>query len=432
MTQVQKLPVPQSPISEVLFRDVRLFNGKSSSLSAPTSVLVRGNTIAEIGPFIEASDATIINGAGRTLMPGLIDAHCHVMLAAVPMNDFLTADIGYLNLAAAREAGNMLMRGFTSVRDMAGPVFGLKRAIDSGLICGPRIWPSGAMISQTGGHGDFRSAYEVPRAMNAPLSHLEAMSAGMVADGAGQVMLRVREQLMLGASQVKLAAGGGVASPHDPLDVTQYTEKEICAAVEAARNWGTYVTVHTYTSQAIQMSIRGGVRCIEHGHLMDEETAKIMAENGIWLSIQPFLDDGGEKKYPEGSWNRAKQLEVYKGTDTTYALAKKYKLKTAWGTDIINDPKGAGKQGLMLTRMVRWYSTAEALIMATSTNADLLSMSGPRNPYPGRIGILEEGALADLLLMDGDPLTNIELIADPDRNILVIMKDGKIYKNSIC
>jgi imidazolonepropionase-like amidohydrolase len=427
----QEDPVPQAPVSEVIFRDVHIFDGKSSSLSGPTSVLVRGNKIVEIGPSIQASGATIIVGTGRTLMPGLIDAHWHAMLAAVPMNDFLTADLGYLSLVAGQEAGNTLRRGFTSVRDMAGPVFGLKRAIDSGVTLGPRIWPSGAMISQTSGHGDFRLPYEVPRANNAPLSHIEICNGAIIADGADQVLMRAREQLMLGASQIKLAAGGGVASPYDPLDATQYTEEEICAAVKAARNWGTYVTVHTYTPHAIQSAIRGGVKCIEHGHLMDEATARLMGKKRIWLSTQPFLaDEGAGSKYPEGSPNRAKQMQVHQGTDTVYRLAKKYKLKTAWGTDIINDANRAARQGAMLTKMVRWYTPAEVLTMATSTNAELLAMSGPRNPYAGKLGVVEKGALADLLLVDGDPISNIKLIEDPDKNLLVIMKNGKIYKNS--
>jgi imidazolonepropionase-like amidohydrolase len=420
--------VPKPPTNNVLFRNVRLFDGKSSSLSEQTSVLVCGNAIQRIGVSIESTGATVIDGSGRTLMPGLIDAHWHAMVVSVPMSEFLTGDIGYLNLVAGREAGNTLMRGFTSVRDMAGPVFGLKKAIDSGVINGPRIWPSGAMISQTSGHGDYRSLYELPRAINAPLSHIEAMNAGIVADGPEQVLMRTREQLMLGASQIKLAAGGGVASPHDPLDSTQYTEQEIRAAVEAARNWGTYVTVHAYTPHAIQTAIRGGVECIEHGHLMDEATAELIAKEKIWLCIQPFTDDGSSK-YAPGTPNHAKQQNVYKGTETAYALARKYNLRTAWGTDIINSPQRAVRQGAMLTKLTSWYTRAEALIMATSTNAELLVLSGPRNPYPGKLGVVEEGALADLLLVDGDPIADIKLIETPDTSLLVIMKDGKIYKN---
>ncbi len=418
----------------VLFENVRIFDGRGDALSAPANVLVRGNRIERIStapiPVDRRADTRIIPGGGRTLMPGLIDAHWHAAMAATPMLVLLTADIGYLNLLAGREAEATLMRGFTSVRDLSGPTFGLKRAIDEGVIAGPRIWPSGAMISQSGGHGDFRMPYEVPAARNAPLSRGEAVNGGVIADGPDEVRKRAREQLMLGASQLKLAAGGGVSSMYDPIDVSQYTEEEFRAAVEAAGNWGTYVTVHAYTPRAIQAAIRAGVKCIDHGQLLDEETAKLMAEKGVWLSTQPFLDNefANAQKSPEA---RAKQLEVSAGTDRAYALAKKYKLKTAWGTDILFDPRMPATQGAQLATLTRWYTPAEILRMATSTNAQLLALSGPRNPYPGALGVVEEGALADLLLVDGDPTADIRLVADPQRNFLVIMKDGRIYKNTV-
>ena len=233
----------------------------------------------------------VVDCGGRVLMPGLIDAHWHAMMAPIPLEVLLTADVGYINLVAAAEAERTLLRGFTSVRDMAGPTFSLKRAIDDGHVKGPRIWPSGAMISQTGGHGDFRFPYEIPSAPNAPLSRGDAIGGGAIADGVDRVLMRAREQLMLGASQLKLAAGGGVSSNYDPIDVSQYTEPEFRAAVEAAENWGTYVAVHAYTPRAIRTAIRAGVRCIEHGHLMDEATAELIAENDVWLSTQPFLDN---------------------------------------------------------------------------------------------------------------------------------------------
>lgn len=353
-----------APASAVLFQNVRIFDGTHPTLSTPSYVLVRGNRIERIStspiPVEGNSNIKIIAGNGRTLMPGLIDAHWHATMVAAPATVLMTADYGYVYLLAGQEAGNTLMRGFTSVRDMAGPAFGLKRAIDSGLIKGPRIWPSGAMISQTSGHGDFRLPYEIPRAPDAPLSHGEVLGVGIIADGRDQVLARVREQLMLGASQIKLAAGGGVASSYDPLDVTQYTEEEIHAAVQAAADWGTYVTVHAYTADAIQNSIRGGVKCIEHGQLMDEPTARMMAEKGIWLSTQPFIDDQDANFYPEGSPNRAKQQEMFQGTENAFALAKKYKLKTAWGTDILNDPKSAARQGARLAKMVKWYTPGKS------------------------------------------------------------------------
>jgi len=213
--------------------------------------------------------------------------------------------------------------------------------------------------------------------------------------------------------------------------VTQYTEAEIRAAVEAAADWGTYVTVHGYTPAAIQKAIRSGVKCIDHGQLADEASAKLMAERGIWWSVQPFLDDEDAIPFPRGSPNRKKLLQMSSGTDTAYQLAKKYKIKLVWGTDTLFDAKLAKRQGAQLTKMVRWFTPAEVLAMATGTNGELLALSGLRSPYSGKLGVIEEGALADLLLVDGDPIANIKLIEDPDKNFLVIMKDGKIYKNSM-
>ncbi|OZB15313.1 MAG: hydrolase, partial [Marinobacter sp. 34-60-7] len=377
------------PPTTVLFENVRIFNGIDSDLSDPAHVLVEGNLITRISaspiPVTRRADTRIIQGDGRILMPGLIDAHWHMAMAAVPMPVLLTADIGYLNLVASRTARDTLMRGFTSVRDLSGPTFGLKRAIDEGLAEGPRIWPSGAMISQSGGHGDFRMIYEVPAARNAPLSRGEVLNGGVIADGADEVLKRAREQLMLGATQIKLAAGGGVSSHYDPLDVSQYTEREFRAAVEAAENWGTYVAVHAYTPRAIQTAIAAGVKSIEHGQLMDEPTAKLMAQHDVWLSIQAFLDN--EFANPQSGANRVKQLQVSAGTDTAVALAKKYKLKVAWGSDILFNPTMVVHQGGILASMTRWYTPAEVLIMATSANAELLAMSGPRNPYPGKLGV---------------------------------------------
>jgi imidazolonepropionase-like amidohydrolase len=233
---------------------------------------------------------------------------------------------------------------------------------------------------------------------------------------------------MLGATQIKLTAGGGVSSPNSPLDASTFTEAELRAAVEAAENWGTYVTVHAYTTVSIRRAIAAGVKCIEHGHLMDEATAKLIAERGIWLSTQPFPDETADV-FPPGSSEQAKALKVIAATDRVYTLAKTHKLKTAFGTDILFSQNWAQRQGETLARLVRWYTPAETLVMATGTNAQLLALSGERNPYPGKLGVVEEGALADLLLVDGDPIANIKLIEDPAKNFLVIMKDGRIYKN---
>ncbi len=417
------------PPSAYVFQGVRVFDGTSQRLSDPTNVLVRGNVISAIGANAAEPGAVVIDGAGRTLMPGLIDAHWHTMMSDVALRDGLSAHPGYINAVALKGAENTLMRGFTSVRDLAGPVWGVKRAIDEGVSPGPRIWPSGAMISQTSGHADYRSPMDLPRSGSSALHATETMGAARIADGEGEVLRAVREQLMQGASQVKLAAGGGVSSDYDPLDVAQYTEAELRAAVDAAGNWGTYVTVHAYTPKAVRTALEAGVRCIDHGQLIDDATARLMAEKGAWLSLQPFLDDADANPFPDGSPNRAKQLQVVEGTERAYALAKKYGLKTAWGTETLFDARLATRQGAQLAKMVRWFTPAEVLVMATATNAELLALSGKRSPYPGRLGVVEVGALADLLLVDGDPIVNIELLANPEENLLVIMKDGEIFKN---
>jgi imidazolonepropionase-like amidohydrolase len=426
--------VAQPERTTVVFQNVRIFDGKSGELSQPSHVRVLGNKIDLISatpiPTDRRADTVLINGEGRTLMPGLIDMHWHAMLVRPTPTTGITDDVGYSNLVAGDEATDTLMRGFTTIRDLGGPTFGLKRAIDEGIVVGPRIYPCGAVITVTSGHGDFRQLYEVPRKSGDPRSRIEQIGASMIADSPDEVRLRVREQLMLGASQIKLTAGGGVASPHSPLDVSTFTEPELRAAVEAAENWGTYVTVHAYTSATIQRAIAAGVKCIEHGHLMDEETAKLIAEKGIWLSTQPFPPEMANA-FPPGSTQRAKFAEVMTGMDNTYRLARKHKIKTAFGTDILFSPALAQRQGELLVKLTSWYKPAEVLAMATSVNAELLALSGKRNPYPGKLGVVEEGALADLIVVDGNPIEDIKLIQDPATKLVVIMKDGKIYKNTL-
>jgi imidazolonepropionase-like amidohydrolase len=420
----------QAPVT--LFTNVRIFDGKRGALSGPSHVLVRGNVIARVSttPITDAGPgATVISGEGRrVLMPGLIDMHWHTLLVRPTAAAAINGDVGYLNLLGSAEATSTLMRGFTTVRDLGGPSFGLKRAIDEGIVAGPRVYPSGAMITITGGHGDFRQPSELPRTIGAPQARMELIGGSLVADSPDEVRVRVREQLMLGASQVKLTAGGGVASPHSPLDATTFTEAELRAAVEAAGNWGTYIAVHAYTPASIRRAIAAGVQCIEHAHLMDDATAKLMAERGIWLSTQPFPPEIAEA-FPPDSEERAKAKQVVAGTDSVYTLAKKYKLKTAFGTDVLFSPALAQRQGALLASLTRWYTPAEVLVMATRTNAELLALSGKRNPYPGKLGVVEAGALADLLLVEGNPLENIALVADPAKNFVVIMKDGKVHKN---
>jgi imidazolonepropionase-like amidohydrolase len=415
-----------------IFENVRIFDGKNASLSAPSNVLVRGNIIERITtdqiPADRRADTQIVPGGGRVLMPGLSDMHWHATMVRPTPAQLLSSDLGYSTLLAGAEATATLMRGFTTVRDMGGPAFSLKQAIDEGVLPGPRIYPSGAVITITGGHGDFRELVELPRTAGS-LSRAEQLGGSAIADSPDEVRKRVREQLMQGASQIKLTAGGGVASPFSPLDVTTFTEDELKAAVDAATNWGTYVATHAYTSDAIQRSIAAGVKVIEHGHLMDEATARLMAEKGIWLSMQPFTDLGGAAVLPPAQ--QQQMMQVVNGTDRVYNFVKKYKIKTAFGTDILFSKALAERQGQGIVDLTRWFTPADALIMATSKNGELLTLSGLRNPYPGKLGVVEQGALADLLLVDGNPLEDIRLVADPANKFLVIMKDGVIYKNTV-
>lgn len=428
-------PAGQGPAaSGVVFENVRIFDGTSGRVTGPSNVLVAGNVIKTISsaPIVDPPGTTVqrIRGNGRTLMPGLIDNHWHTMLVRPTPAELLTRDVGYLYLLGGAEATATLLRGFTTVRDVGGPSFGLKQAIDDGTVVGPRIFPSGAIITVTSGHGDFRQASELPRTVGTPLSRQELLGAAAIADSPDEVRVRVREQLMKGASHIKLTAGGGVASPHSPLDASTFTAEELRAAVEAAENWGTYVCVHAYTPVSIQRAIAAGVKVIEHGHLMDEATAKLIADKGIWLSMQAFPDELADA-FPPGSFERQKAMEVFAGTDATYNFAKKFKIKTAFGTDVLFSAALARIHGALLAKLTKWYTPGETLVMATGTNAELLALSGKRNPYPGKLGVIEEGALADLLLVEGNPLENLDLVADPANSFKIIMKDGLIYKNTL-
>ncbi|NEX92278.1 amidohydrolase family protein [Caulobacter sp. 17J65-9] len=422
---------PPPPSGATVFRNVRVFDGRGEALSGPTDVLVRAGMIEKIGAGLPPiADAAEIAGGGRVLMPGLIDCHWHAFMAGTPQAVLMTADMGYLNLVAARQAQATLLRGFTTIRDMGGPVFGLKRAIDDGVMVGPRIYPSGAMISQTSGHGDFRFGFELPRSPGGPLSNSEREGISAIADSPDEVRLRAREQLRQGASQIKLMGGGGVSSQYNPIESVQFTEPEIRAGVEAAENWGTYVAIHAYTPPAIRQAIAAGVRCIDHGQLIDEATAKLLVDKGLWWSLQP-LSYNPDTFAAMSPVSQVKAKEVFAGTDRAYRLARKLGARTAWGSDILFNPVAAARQGSYLAMMTRWYTPAEALRMATQANGELLAMSGFSNPYPGKLGVVEQGAHADLLLVEGNPLANLDLVADPERSFRVIMKAGVVYKNTL-
>ena len=416
--------------STTLLSNVNVFTGSSLTVRKGMSVLVSGGKIVEMraGAMTAPSGAVIIDGGGRTLMPGLIDNHVHIFLSASTEAQLLDPDQTFeaMQERAIAEARAMLLRGFTAVRDVGGPVFPLKSAIDKGAP-GPRIYPSGAMISQTSGHGDFRNPSERSRRFGAPLSRGEQLGAGFIADGRDEVLTATRENLRFGASQIKIMAGGGAASHYDPLDVAQYTLDELKAAVDAASNWNTYVTVHAYTVKAVRRAIEAGVKCIEHGQLLDEATVKLLADKGVWLSLQAL-----DPAPPTATQNvREKKAQVVQGTDNAFKWAKKHKVKLAFGTDILLQPAATKNQNTDFVKLTKWFTPAEALKLATHDNAQLLALSGPRNPYPGKLGVVESGAHADLLLVEGDPTKDLALIGDPAKNFKVIMKEGKIHKNML-
>ena len=427
---VAMLTSSPSAADGVLFTDVTVFNGVDEKLIENANVLVEDNLIKTITTSsIEPGQATVINGGGRTLMPGLIDSHIHLAVGNISVADIMNELPGYITIRSTVAARQLLDQGITTVRDMGGETFTVKRAIDEGLVPGPRVYPSGAFISQTSGHFDFRARGTANPSLTDETPYWAKYHTFMV-DGPERVLAAARENLRLGASQLKLAIGGGVSSPTDPIDTTQFTYDEIAAAVAAAENWGTYVTVHGYTSRAINIAIDAGVKVIEHGQLLDEGTVKRMADEGIWLSFQPFTEC--EEPNLNAAQN-AKQAIVCQGTGQIYEWMKKMpKLKVTHGTDTFLNPTsgltGATKQ---MERLEKWFTPYEILKMSTSNTGELLKLSGPRNPYQdGDLGVVSEGAYADLLLVDGNPLEDLGTVTDP-ANLLVIMKDGKLYKNTL-
>jgi len=413
----------------LVIKNARVFDGRNLRPEPRLTLRITDGKITTIKPdesppsVGETGSVTVIDAGGRVVLPGFIDAHVH---PSIPLGftALREADPNYAANRAALEARAMLRRGFTTVRDMGGPSFGLKQAIDEGLIEGPRIFPSGAMISQTSGHGDFRSRDAAARATDSP-DVMQSRGYGAIADGEAAVLTAVREQLRSGASQIKVAAGGGLSSMYDPLDSVQYLDSELKAAVRAAADWGTYVAVHAYTPIAIRRSVEAGVKSIEHAHLIDEGTMKLLADRGVFLSPQAYVFGGAFPMTGKGA-------AIPTGLDRMMKLAKQHKVRLTFGTDVFGAPQVYGWQSREFGARLQWFTPLEILQQATSINADLLALSGPRNPYGGAaLGALEQGAWADLLVVDGNPLENLRLLEDPERNLRVIVKSGKIVKNTL-
>lgn len=428
---------------QLLITNVRIFDGLADELRSG-HVRLDGRKISAVGtgePPPASAGTTVIDGGGRVLIPGLTDAHVHVMLAGATQGELVAGGAGLGYLKGAAEAEAMLMRGFTTIRDMGGDTADLKRVLDAGVLPGPRIYPSQAALSQTSGHGDFGMVYDEPTALGGTPTRTEQLGIMRVADGRAQVLAAAREQLKRGATQIKMMAGGGVSSSYDPLDVVQFTPDELRAGVEAAADWGTYVAVHVYTGRGIGRAVEAGVKVIEHGHLAAEDDIKRMADGGVWLSTQPFVESDHAYSNPD---SREKNRRVCQGVENTFAWAVEHDVAIAFGTDLLLDPGSSHKQGEMLARLAGLCGSSLAgLKVATSGNAELFRLAGPRDPYQGagstgerssphanHLGVIAEGAWADVLLVEQDPTRDLAVLADP-HNLAVIIKDGRVHKNNL-
>ncbi|GAB4367952.1 MAG: amidohydrolase family protein [Acidobacteriota bacterium] len=414
-----------APERAVLLRDVRIFDGVHEQLVAG-HVLVEGALIRRVSsdPIEPPAGARVIDGAGRILMPGLIDLHAHLNVQFPKDQPFLHPSVG--GALAASAARWYLEHGFTTVRDAGGTHPDFARAIESGLIEGPRVFPSGAIVSQTGGHGDFRPPWAGhPRLDGCGCGMVLAHGFTVLADGVPQTLAAVRENLRLGATQIKIMGGGGVASDYDPLDSLQPSAEEIRAAVQAAGDWGTYVMAHAYTSAAVQRLVNNGVKVIEHGHLIDEPTARLCAEKEVPISTQVAVFELAGSLPGMTERNRAKLRRVLEGQERLMALIRKYRIKTGFGTDMVF---GAYPEvSRELVARTRFFSPAEILRQATSESAEIVRLAGRLNRW-GNFGEVREGWRADLLLVEGDPFADIAILTDPERSLAMIMKDGRIVR----
>ncbi len=420
----------------ILFTNVHVFDGVNEERIENANVLVVDNLIAEVSAEpLAVANARIIDGGGRTLMPGLIDAHVHMAITE-PIADLRdNFDWMYWGATSTVEAEKMLLRGFTSVRDAGGPAMGLQKAIDRGKAVGPRIYPSGPVISQTSGHGEHRHYTEPHPNFEGSSPSFFNQHLEFLADGVPEVLRATREALRLGASQIKVMAGGGVSSSVDPLHTVQYLPEELEAAVRAAADYDTYVLVHVYNDESILRSIEAGVQSIDHAQLMTEVSAQAIKDADVW--VVPYysllgLDEETVVKVL-GPLAAPKFLAVQAGSRNQMKLLKEFGIeKVAFSTDIIGDPAALTKQNDEFKYRLEEWSSYEVLMQATSKAGELLALSGKLNPYPeGPLGVIAEGAYADILLVDGNPVEDALIMTDYENNFDLIMKDGVIYKNTL-
>ncbi|NCF58897.1 MAG: amidohydrolase family protein [Gammaproteobacteria bacterium] len=407
----------------VLIENVRIFNGVDRELK-PGHVLVVDGIIDTVSgnPIDAPAGASVLDGGNRVLSPGFIDLHTHLAGQNPRSMEKYHPTVAGANAAAM--AKHYLDSGFTTIRDAGGTHPDFARAIEAGLIYGPRLFPSGAVISQTAGHGDFRAPHDPHPTLvgGSPyLSHGEAV----LADGVDQTLMAARENLKAGATQIKIMGGGGVMSEYDPIHSLQPSPAEIRAAVQAAGDWGTYVLAHAYTSAAIERLVVNGVKCIEHGLLIDDKTAKLVADNGVVISTQLVIYRTLQDLPGINERNLRKLEAVLAGQENLIRLIKKYDIKTGFATDFIQG--GYTMLTREFTERAEYWSPAEIMVQATSESAEVIRMIGKLNRW-GNFGEIREGWVADLLLINGEPLEDISVLREPETALAMIMKQGEIVK----
>jgi imidazolonepropionase-like amidohydrolase len=410
----------------VLIEDVRIFDGVDADLAQGNVLIVDGIIGKVSGETIETpADAIVIAGNNRILTPGFIDLHVHLGMHSPPGNSYEHATaVGARSVAVAKF---FLDHGFTTVRDAGGTHPDLARAFNSGQLYGPRVFPSGAIVSQTAGHGDWRSRHDPNPALTGGSPYMVADNA-IIADGVDATLVAVRENLKNGATQIKIMGGGGVMSDFDPIHTLQPSPAEIRAAVQAAGDWGTYVLAHAYTSEAVTRLVENGVKCIEHGLLIDDATARLVKKNNVAISTQLFIFRSLVGLDNLADHQKEKAHLVRAGQENLIALIKKYDITTGFSTDFIFGQYSG--LPMEFTERAEFWSNAEVLHQATAESAEIIRMAGKLNRH-GKFGEIREGWVADLLLHNGEVLDDLSVLADPESNLALIMKNGEIIKSQL-
>ena len=410
-------------MGQLLFKNALLLDPEKDELLEGHELLVEDNLIREVSDRpITAPSADVIDVGGKTLMPGLIDCHVHVVLCEVNIGSLESMPLTLMTANATASLGAMLDRGFTTVRDTGGADWGLKQAVDEGYIRGPRLFIAGKAIGPTGGHSDSRRRTDV--GTRCPCCDALAFSMG-VADGVSEVRKAVREEMRQGCDQVKIMMSGGVASPFDPLDSLQFSPKEVAAAVEEAHAFGRYVCAHAYSPEAITRAAHAGVRCIEHGNLIDEASATLMAEKGMVMVanlVAYYAMKERAAEYGMSADMLQKNDVVIEGGLRSLEICKRAGVPVGYGSDLLGQLQVDQSREFVLRSEV--LSPMEIVRAATSVAAKVLRREG-------KLGAIQADAFADLIVVDGNPLQNLELFGDQGRHIPFIMKDGAIYKNGL-